>query len=136
MKKGWIIFISLIVIIIAVVAIVGGKKYMDNKKEQITVEQQKNIAKKIVRSYENVSSITFLKYYKDEKTGSVGINFELNGNKEYRTGVVVNDVSKFNTSEGILGLSPISKFEKLGISNNSKDSPVSLENVDITYLGE
>lgn len=31
MKKGWIIFIS-IVVIIAVVAIVGGKMYMDNKK--------------------------------------------------------------------------------------------------------
>ncbi len=32
MKKGWIIFTTIVVIIIAVVAIVGGKMYMDNKK--------------------------------------------------------------------------------------------------------
>ncbi|MHC5280589.1 hypothetical protein ACYRFT_10030 [Listeria kieliensis] len=132
-KKWWWLIVAFVVIIIG---LIGGKMLMDNKSDKITAEQQENIAKKIVRSYDDVSSIRFLKYYKDEKTGSVGINFELNRDKEYRTGIVVNDISKFNTSEGLVGLSPVSKFEKLGILNNEKDSPVSLKNVNITYLGE
>ncbi|MEN2666791.1 hypothetical protein [Listeria aquatica] len=49
MKKGWIIFISLIVIIIAVVAIVGGKMYMDNKKEQKELEVEKQSVKALKR---------------------------------------------------------------------------------------
>ncbi|MBC1419350.1 hypothetical protein [Listeria fleischmannii] len=132
MKKVWMI-ISIILIVI--VAIIGGKIFMD-KSNKITIDQQENIAKRIVRSYANVSSITFLKYYENEKTGTVGINFELNGSKELETGIIANDVSEFNSSEGIVGLNPVSKFEKLGILNNKKDTPVSLENVKITYLGE
>ncbi len=70
MKKGWIIFISLIVIIIAVVAIVGGKMYMDNKKEQKTLDIEKQSVKVLKKTFADVSRVKIERTGYNKMTGS------------------------------------------------------------------
>lgn len=117
---------------------------MSNKSEKveqqnailISKEQQRNIATWIIRSYNDVEEVTFLKSYKDKTTGSIGVNFKINNNEKYHTGVVVNNISEFNTSIGLVGLNPVQTFEELDVSNNSDNAPVKLDRVKINYMGE
>lgn len=133
LKNKWL-WMSVIVVIIL---LLGGKVYMNKKNTfEISKEQQNNVAFWILRSYENVDEIKFLKSYKNLNTGSVGVNFRLNNDKNLEGGIVVGDVLEFDDSNGIVRLSPISKFEKLVPIENDKTSKVNLSNVTITYLEE
>lgn len=73
MKKGWIIFISIVVIIIAAVAIVGGKMYMDNKKEQKELEVEKQSVKALKQTFANVAKVKIERVGYNNMTGSYSI---------------------------------------------------------------
>lgn len=133
LKKKWL-WISVIVVIIL---LIGGKVYMNKKnKFEISKEQQNNVASWILRSYKNVNQIKFLKSYKNLNTGSVGVNFRLNNDKNLEGGIVVYEVSEFDDNNGTVGLNPISKFEKLVPIENDETTKVDLSDVTITYLEE
>ncbi|RDX00708.1 DUF1310 family protein [Listeria kieliensis] len=69
MKKGWIIFISIVVVIIAVIAIVGGKIYMDNKKLNEDM-------KEVVKSNESLIEKELAVYDTHNKIRSVSIDYD------------------------------------------------------------
>ncbi|MEN2666502.1 DUF1310 family protein [Listeria aquatica] len=90
MKKGWIIFISIVVIVIAVVAIVGGKMYMDNKKldedMKEVVRSNESLIEKELETYDThnkIKNVSF-DYGTVEKSPLGGILFQgyVNNDKE------------------------------------------------------
>ncbi|MBC1521140.1 DUF1310 family protein [Listeria aquatica] len=127
MKKGWIIFISLIVIIIAVVAIVGGKMYMDNKKldedmkEVVYGKEAKEVFEKNLKEFDK-NALThqgIIKSYKIEDKsiehnpmGGINVILEINGDKDLTANF---DIDKYNGElrAGGVGLSE-KLSEKLG----------------------
>lgn len=127
-KKVPLIIGTLFVLILGI----GGGIFLSDKSTSITIEQQKNVAKRIARSYD-VTKITFLKISKDIKTGSTTLYFELNGDKSLYTGITVRDVTEFDTPNGLVGLNPINKFEKL---KNSRNVPVNLNEIDVQFIEE
>lgn len=132
LKNKWIWLSILLVFILGI----GGIGREINGSKKISIEQQNNVATWIVRSYDNVKKITFLKFYQDENTGTVGINFKINNDDRFKSGIVVDTIAEFDTNVGIVGLSPINTFEKLVPSNKKKDYLVDLKKVEINYLEE
>ncbi|WP_086312010.1 hypothetical protein A5821_003258 [Enterococcus sp. 7F3_DIV0205] len=120
-------------IIITLCLVIGGSIYMRKKYVNITENQQINVATWIARSY-YISEITFLKVSKDNNTGSITLYLELNESEKFKTGITVNDMTEFDTPNGLVGLNPVSVFEKLRKSENKKDAPVDLEKIEIKFI--
>ncbi|MBC1520736.1 hypothetical protein HB912_03620 [Listeria aquatica] len=125
MKKGWIIFISLIVIIIVVIAIVGGKIYMDNKKSK---EVKKEVALYIVQNYEGVKKIQFGKLSENKMTGSWTLSAKLNENNTIT--FTFQDTSNIKNNMISVYYDPDS-FKLKNKVNEHKD----LDNIDIQFEG-
>ncbi|WP_167630565.1 DUF1310 family protein [Listeria valentina] len=131
MKKGWIIFISIVVIIIAVVAIVGGKMYMDNKKldedmkEVVKSEEAKN---QFEEGLKNLDPNAFtkngvIKSYKIDydsikhnPMGGINVRLIINGNSKLTTEYTLNKY------DGKLEAGGISYSHELDILLQEKDS--------------
>ncbi len=76
MKKILTIGITIIVILVAVI---GGKVYMDNKKEKEQVRQaEKELALYIVQNYEGVKKIEFNNFHEVTETGSFRVTATIN----------------------------------------------------------
>ncbi|WP_228471953.1 hypothetical protein [Listeria welshimeri] len=63
MKKGRIILISVVAVIIVIVLIIGGKMYLDNKKEQKKLDIEKQSVKVLKKTFADLARV------KIERTG-------------------------------------------------------------------
>ena len=105
------------------------------RKPSLTKEQQDNVVRCIVRGYAPITSVEFTQFSKDPKTGTFLLSFELNGNTNLRTTVFFNRIEELNTSVGIYGLNPVSRFAHLSRSSLlAEDADVSLDAIKIAYL--
>lgn len=132
MNKKLILVLGIIIIFCLGI---GGGIFMRKKNISITEDQQINAATWIARSYD-ISEITFLKISKDNNTGSITLYFELNESEDFKTGITVNDMAEFDTPNGLVGLNPVSIFEKFRKTEKKKDAPVNLEKIEINFIGE
>ena len=132
MNKKLVLILGIIIIFCLGI---GGGIFMRKKNISITEDQQINAATWIARSYD-ISEITFLKTSKDNNTGSITLYFELNESEDFKTGITVNDMAEFDTPNGLVGLNPVSIFEKLRKTEKKKDAPVNLEKIEINFIGE
>ncbi len=114
MKKGRVIFISIIVIIIAAVAIVGGKIYMDNKKldeemnEVVYSDEAKEVFEKGLKNLDPkaLTSDGVIKTYKIDvdsvehnPMGGIMVKLLVNNNEELYVKVTLNKDSNSGTLE-------------------------------------
>ncbi len=105
-------------------------------KPKITKEQQDNVVTWIVRSYK-VEEVEFISFTKNESTGSYTLKMKINGNDSMITGVLIESVEELDDRNGIIGLSPIDKFESIQKEKGlEEDADVSLSGIKIKYLGE
>ncbi|WP_375179037.1 hypothetical protein [Enterococcus rotai] len=132
MNKKLILVLGIIIIFCLGI---GVGIFMRKKNISITEDQQINAATWIARSYD-ISEITFLKISKDNNTGSITLYFELNESEDFKTGITVNDMAEFDTPNGLVGLNPVSIFEKFRKTEKKKDAPVNLEKIEINFIGE
>ncbi len=105
-------------------------------KPKITKEQQDNVVTWIVRSYK-VEEVEFISFTKNESTGSYTLKMKINGNDSMITGVLIERIEELDDRNGIIGLSPIDKFESIQKEKGlEEDADVSLSGIKIKYLGE
>ena len=105
-------------------------------KPKITKEQQDNVVTWIVRSYK-VEEVEFISFTKNESTGSYTLKMKINGNDSMITGVLIEHIEELDDRNGIIGLSPIDKFESIQKEKGlEEDADVSLSGIKIKYLGE
>ncbi len=134
MKKGRVIFISIIVIIIAAVAIVGGKIYMDNKKldeemnEVVYSDEAKEVFEKNLKSFDNkaLTNQGIIKKYEinndsieHNPMGGINVILKINGDSDLTANF---DIDKYNGElrAGGVGLSE-KLSEKLGRRGESSE---------------
>lgn len=122
--------LKLVAILFSTFLIVGCSK------PKITKEQQDNVVTWIVRSYK-VEEVEFISFTKNESTGSYTLKMKINGNDSMITGVLIERVEELDDRNGIIGLSPIDKFESIQKEKGlEEDADVSLSGIKIKYLGE
>ena len=122
--------LKLVAILFSTFLIVGCSK------PKITKEQQDNVVTWIVRSYK-VEEVEFISFTKNESTGSYTLKMKLNGNDSMITGVLIERGDELDDRNGIVGLSPIDKFESIQKEKGlEEDADVSLSGIKIKYLGE
>ncbi len=123
MKKILTIGITIIVILVAVI---GGKVYMDNKKEKEQVRQaEKELALYIVQNYEGVKKIEFNDSYVVKETGSWGVAAIINGNSILKISIEDDESLKSPT----IAYNPAKFFMK----KRKKDTKANLTNVELLY---
>lgn len=79
MKKKYIIIFT--TLIITILAGIGGKIYMDEKKEEkisIYKENEKEIVLDVLKNYDNIHKIKFIKIEENSMTGFTHYSFSLN----------------------------------------------------------
>lgn len=122
--------LKLVAILFSAFLIVGCSK------PKITKEQQDNVVTWIVRSYK-VEEVEFISFTKNESTGSYTLKMKINGNDSMTTGVLIERIEELDDRNGIIGLSPIDKFESIQKEKGlEEDADVSLSGIKIKYLGE
>ncbi len=129
MKKGWIIFITIVVIIIAVVAIAGGKMYMDNKKvnedmnEVVQSKEAKDLFEKTLKKMDSeaLTEEGRIKSYKIDSDsvkhnpmGGINVTLIVNNNKNLHVNFTIDKGDKGIRNSGI---SYSEKLEKLTEEN-------------------
>ena len=105
------------------------------RKPKLTKEQQNNVVRWLVRSYDPITSVDFTHFSKDFKTGFYLLSFELNGNSDFATTIFLKSLEGFDNSTGGLLLGPIDNFKELERHTNLPDkSDVDISQVNIIYL--
>ncbi|MBC1476511.1 hypothetical protein [Listeria welshimeri] len=70
MKKGRIILISVVAVIIVIVLTIGGKMYMDNKKEQKKLDIEKQSVKVLKKTFADLARVKIERTGYNKMTGS------------------------------------------------------------------
>ncbi|PMR66426.1 hypothetical protein C1I62_04705 [Streptococcus intermedius] len=128
--REWVVKLLLLVIPIL---FLGGCKMFENK-PTLTKEQQRNVVRWIARGY-NINKVQFLRFEKNNFTGSYSLLFRVN-NKNNTNIVEVENLKEFDCSTGEIGLDPIEKFldlEKRPATD--KNAAVDISRIKIVYLG-
>lgn len=103
-------------------------------KPQITKEQQKNVATRIVRNYD-VQEIEFVDFDKNQSTGSYELVLKLNNDENKKTIILIREMGFLDESEGELSLNPLGRFKDLK-REEIITGKVDLSSIKIKYLGE
>ena len=128
--REWIVKLLLFVIPIL---FIGGCKMFENK-PTLTKEQQRNVVRWIARGY-NINKVHFLRFEKNNFTGSYSLLFRVN-NKNNTNIVEVENLKEFDCSTGEIGLDPIEKFLDLEKRlATDKNAAVDISRIEIVYLG-
>ena len=107
------------------------------RKPSLTKEQQDNVVRWLVRSYDPITSVEFTQFIQDKKTGNFILKFELNNDVHYKTGISIKKLDDFDDNTGVLILGPVSQFKALErVQCLSEDLAVDISNIVITYLGD
>ena len=103
---------------------------------QITKEQQNNVVMWIARGYE-VKEVEFIRFTKNESTGSYTLKMKIKGDDSMKTGVLIERFEEFDNRNGILSLNPIDNFESIKRAEDlDETASVSIEGIKIKYIGE
>ena len=124
MKKVFI-FIAIVIGIFAVVQCA---------KPTITKEQQDNVAIRIYKNY-NIQEIEFLRFTKNESTGSYILKLRINNDEKLETTILIRDITFLDKKDGELYLNPVGKFDDLQRKEVIKED-VPLSKIKIKYIGE
>ncbi|WP_228099212.1 MULTISPECIES: hypothetical protein [unclassified Granulicatella] len=123
---------KILALLAIVVLIIGG---CSMKKETLTKEQQDNVVKRIVRGY-NIKSIEFISFSRDNKTGMYHLVYVINNNEQYKTGLSLKEISRFNNSEDGIGMSPTNIFDSFKRKEPLEELDEELKKINIIYLKE
>ncbi|WP_373756977.1 hypothetical protein [Streptococcus ferus] len=105
------------------------------RKPKLTKEQQDNVVRWLVRGYDPITSVEFIHFSKDFKTGMFFLSFELNSDEKYRTTIFLKTMAEFDESEGVLGLGPVDQFDDLDRQTClPEELNVDISQVNIIYL--
>ena len=99
----------------------------------LTKEQQDNMAIRIYRNYD-IQEIEFLRFTKNESTGTYYLRIRLNGDARKETVLSIYDLSGLEKSEGEMSLSPHEYFDDIKRQNIINDKIEELK-IKITYIG-
>lgn len=127
---------KVIAILIGLVLIIGGCS-MFNKRLSLTKEQQENVVIKILRRYEGIHEIKFLRYNRDFNTGYFHLSIEINGDSSKRTTMSFSNTNFMETEKGGLSLNPVNTFETFKRKVNLDDDfLIDLQKIKIVFLEE
>ena len=124
MKKVFI-FIAIVIGIFAVVQCA---------KPTITKEQQNNVAIRIYKNY-NIQEIEFLRFTKNESTGSYILKIKLNDDDSKKATMIIEDKKQLDSADLELMLNPVGKFDDIERTEKITGD-ISISNIKIKYLGE
>ena len=120
--------------LLAIIAVIAGVFLLVTcSRPTITKEQQDNIAIRIYRNYD-IQEISFLRFTKNESTGTYNLRIKLNKDEKKETILVLNNLNILEKSEGKMSLDPLEKFEDIRRPNIINDKLGDL-NIKITYIG-
>ncbi|WP_227986719.1 hypothetical protein [Streptococcus ruminantium] len=121
-------------ILIGMMSLLGG---CSMTKETLTKEQQDNVVRRIVRGYDPITQVKFIKFSKDIKTGTYLLSFELNDDDRYTTTIKIVNIEQILEKNTAYGLNPISRFSSLEREIElSSEEIVDLSYIKIIYLEE
>ncbi|MGT2867130.1 hypothetical protein [Streptococcus fryi] len=106
-------------------------------KETLTKEQQDNVVRRIVRGYDPITQVKFIKFSQDKKTGTHLLSFELNDDDRYTTTMKIVNIEQILEKNTAYGLNPISRFSSLEREEElTAEQFIDISNIHIIYLEE
>ena len=106
------------------------------RKLNLTKEQQDSVVKRIVRGYAPITAVQFVTFRRDTKTGTYLLTITLNHNVNLTTTIGFNNMQRFNDAKSDIGLDPLGTFQVLRRSDKLTDEEVSIDAIEVTYLGD
>ena len=103
-------------------------------KPTITKEQQNNVAIRIYKNYD-IKEIEFLRFTKNESTGSYTLKLRLNNDENLETTISIMNINFLDKKDGELYLNPVGKFDDLQRKEVIKED-IPLSKIKIKYIGE
>ena len=120
--------------LLAIIIVIAGVFVLVTcSKQKITIEQQDNMAIRIYRNYD-IQEIKFLRFTKNESTGTYYLRIRLNGDARKETVLSIYDLSGLEKSEGEMSLSPHEYFDDIKRQSINNDKLDELK-IKITYIG-
>lgn len=129
MKKSLKVLISIISLILIGIFSSGCSS------ENITKEQQDNIARSLLRNYD-IKTIEFIEIERKFEAGTYNITIRINESDDYATMITFDKIEDLNNVDTEWGLSPIERFKNIERKETIPLEQISLKSIKIKHIGE
>lgn len=129
MKKSLKVLISIISLVLIGIYSLGCSS------ENITKEQQDNIARSLLRNYD-IKTIEFIELERKFEAGTYSITIRINESDDYATMITFDKIEDLNNVDTEWGLSPIERFKNIERKETIPLEKISLKSIKIKHIGE
>lgn len=129
MKKSLKVLISIISLVLIGIYSSGCSS------ENITKEQQDNIARSLLRNYD-IKTIEFIELERKFEAGTYNITIRINESDDYATMITFDKIEDLNNVDTEWWLSPVERFKNIERKETIPLEKISLKSIRIKHIGE